>query len=318
MATSYHYPSELFELLVDAIPRLIRTKQGVLQLFWSAGVNRSVTDDLGTQLRADRDSVSKFHIVRTLLTRLNEAGDGCIRERRELLKRVCEFEAFSTCWPEDQLTAKGLVAEIRDLVEKHDFFRKLQQKRETELREHREKEREKSDNLRKRKAGLESIRQDFYSLFALSDAQKRGRKLEGVLGRFFAAHDMLVREPFALVDPLSHTIVEQVDGVVELDSHLYLVEMKWLKDRVDVVDVTRHINRVYTRPDCRGLFISHSGYTAAAVNACKESLKDTPIILSTLQEFVKLMEREGDAQEFLREKTRRLFLDKNPFVEMLD
>ena len=318
MATSYHYPSELFELLVDAIPRLVKTKQGVLQFFWSAGVNHSATADIEVQLRADRDSVSKFHIVRTLLTQLNEAGDGCIRERRELLKRVCEFEAFSTGWPKDQLTAKGLVAEIRDLVDKHDFFRKLQQKRETELREHREKEREKSDNLRKRNAELENIRQDFYSLFTSSDPRKRGKQLEEVLGRFFAAHGILVREPFALIDGCSGKINEQVDGVVEFDGHLYLVEMKWLTERVDVVDVSRHINRVITRADCRGLFISYSGYTRAAINACRDMMRDAPIVLSTLQEFVALMERAGSVQDFLKEKSHRLIIDKDPFVEILD
>ena len=66
--------------------------------------------DLEAQLAADRESISKFHIVRTALTRVNEAGEAGLRERREVLKRVVEYEDFSTCWPEDRLEAQGLVA----------------------------------------------------------------------------------------------------------------------------------------------------------------------------------------------------------------
>ena len=55
-------------------------------------------------------------MVRTTLTRLNERGEAALRERREILKRVTEFEDFSTCWPNDQLKAKGLVAEIRRVI----------------------------------------------------------------------------------------------------------------------------------------------------------------------------------------------------------
>ena len=317
MTTPYHFPSELFELLVETIPRLVRSKRAVLELFWASGMNRSVTEDIESQLRTDRESISKFYIVRNLLTALNEAGDPALGERRELLKRVCEFEAFSTCWPEDQLKAKGLVAEVRDQVERHDFFRRLQRQRDSELREHRQKEREKSDGIRQRNEDLTNLRHDFYALFGLADPHQRGKELETILGRFFSAHEILVREPFALVDEFSGKINEQIDGVVEIDGHLYLVEMKWLKDPVDVVDMSRHINRVLTRVDCRGIFISYSGYTSSAVSACKEAMRDAPIILCTLEEFVMLMEHSGDVQDFLREKVRALIVDKNPYRKMV-
>jgi hypothetical protein len=36
--SSYHYPPELIELLTDAIPSLVKSKQAVTDLFVGAGV----------------------------------------------------------------------------------------------------------------------------------------------------------------------------------------------------------------------------------------------------------------------------------------
>ena len=92
---TYHYPPELLQLLIDTIPRLCKSKQDVFAFLRGAGIDRSMISDLGAQLAADRESISKFHIVRTVLTRLNEAGETALRERREVLKRVVEYEDFS-------------------------------------------------------------------------------------------------------------------------------------------------------------------------------------------------------------------------------
>jgi len=51
-------------------------------------------------------------MCRKILERINADSEKHLRERREILKRITEFAAFSTCWESDQLKAKGLVAEI--------------------------------------------------------------------------------------------------------------------------------------------------------------------------------------------------------------
>lgn len=81
---TYHYPSELFELLVDTIPRLFKGKQSVLSFFWGCGVARTYTVDIETQIASDRDNIYKAQIVRTVLQRLNEDGEEALRERREI------------------------------------------------------------------------------------------------------------------------------------------------------------------------------------------------------------------------------------------
>jgi restriction system protein len=310
---TYHYPPELFQLLVDTIPRLCRAKKDVVLFFRGAGVERRMYQDLEQQLSLDRSSVNKFEITRKVLSRLNEAGESSLRERREVLKRVVEFEDFSTCWPNEQLEAKGLVAQIQKVINRKDSFTRMRQEREAELSKHRaEKEREAEVRQRKR-AELESVKQDFYGLFSNIDPHQRGKLLEGVLNRLFAAAGILVREAFTRVAVPGEGVVEQVDGVIELDGEIYLIEMKWHKDQIGVSEVSPHLVRVFNRGFSRGIFISYTTYTPGAIETCKESLGKMVIVLCTLDELVNILERESDVREFLRAKVRGSVVDKEPY-----
>src|SRR6185369_8180627 len=69
---------------------------------------------------------NKFAIARTVLTKLNEDGESALGVRREVLKRVVEFEDFSACWSGDQLEVQGLVHRIRHIVGVKDSFPRMQ------------------------------------------------------------------------------------------------------------------------------------------------------------------------------------------------
>ena len=127
---TFHYPPDLFELLVETIPILNRSKKSVLLFFRGAGVADNLFKDISDKLDADRDSINKYEICRTILTRINEKTDTFIRERRELIKRVVEFESFTNCWETDQYKAKGLVSEIRNIVNVKDTFTRMKQEKE--------------------------------------------------------------------------------------------------------------------------------------------------------------------------------------------
>ena len=317
MDTHYHYPPELFQLLVDTIPRLCRSKRDVLLFFRGAGTKRSTISDLEEQVRNDPDSVNKFSIVRTVISRLNEAGDATLGVRREVLKRVVEVDDFSTCWPGDRLEAEGLVARIRSVVNVKDSFTRMHQEREAETRKNFEDKRRETEALKQQQENIAAIRKDFNRLFAMDDAHKRGKLLEGVLNRLFEADGILVRESFTRVAEPGHGIIEQIDGVVELDGHIYLAEMKWLAKPIGVEDVSQHLVRVYSRSESRGIFISYSEYTAPAIDMCKESLSKMVLVLCTLQEFVMLLENDMRLKEFMRAKIQGSIIDKKPYTKVL-
>ena len=239
---THHYPPELFQLLIGTIPRLFRSKRDVLLFFRGAGVEHSIVSDIEVRLDNDSDSINKFDIVRTVLTRLNDDGEKALRERREILKRVVEFEDFSTCWPDDRLAAQGLVSRIRTVVDVKDSFTKMRQEREAEVRKHREATRNEEEKIRQKRETLAAIRNDFYHLFAMDDdPHGRGLRLEKVLNRLFEANGILVRESFRRISEQGQGAIEQVDGVIEIDGHIYLVEMKWLNKPVGVEDVSQHL-----------------------------------------------------------------------------
>jgi len=314
---TFHYPPELLNLLIDTIPRLNRSKKDLFLFFRGAGVSDVLMRRTHDQWRQAPDSINKFDITRQILTALNERGESGLRERREVLKRVVEFDSFSSCWEGDVLKAKGLVAEIQSVVNVKDSFTRMRQEREKERQEHVAHRQAKIEKRLQQARERERIKADLVALFAESDANKRGTALEGVLNRLFQSHGVLIREAFKRVGNAGEGVVEQIDGVIELDGHIYLVEMKWWEKALGVPEVSQHLVRVYHRDAARGILISHSGFTGPAIATCREALVQGVFVLATLQELVLLMEHDGSISEWLRQKVRAAITDKEPLVQSL-
>ena len=315
---TFQYPPDLFNLLVDAIPLLNRSKQDVLLFFRGAGVGEHLLADLRDRLRRDAQGINKFQIARTVLERLNTGGDAALRERREVLRRVVEFTNYDSCWPNDQLKAKGLVASIRDIVNEKDSFTRMNQAREQERRERLAAiERDKAAREAMR-AKVDAAKQELYSLFEASlMPHQRGRKLEPALNGLFSAFGIAVRESFHLVGEPGEGIIEQVDGVVELKAALYFVEMKWYKDRVGKAQISDHLVRLMGRAEARGLIISASDFTGPAVHTSREFLQHKVVVLCHLQEIVSVLDYHHDLSDFLNQKIEAAIIHKNPYFKPL-
>jgi restriction system protein len=316
----FHYPPELLQLLKDTIPLLCRSKKDVLVFFRGAGVDDGLVNDLRHRVDTDRQNISKFEIARVTLERLSEGHQTRLRELREVVRRVVEYEDFSTCWPEDVLKAKGLVSEVRRVVEVKDSFTRIRQEKEAEANARRSAADQKAKVLEERRQITESVRKDFFGLFALEDAVKRGKALESVLNRLFAAHGMLVREAFTVKGHCGEGIVEQIDGVVEIDSYLYLVEMKWWNKPLGQAEIAPHLVRVYGRgSQARGIFISYTNFTEPAISTCRDAIAGGAIVvLCKLQELVDILIKYEDGvklEDVLKNKINAAILDRQPFQE---
>ncbi len=317
-AIIFHFPPELMNLLVQAIPRLFRSKKDVLLFFHGAGVESAMLKDLALRVRQDRDSITKYDIVRTVLTRLNDAGESALRARREVLKRVVEFEDFSTCYADDQLTAQGLAANIRDLVNAKDTITRINLERERERDAARQRRREEQEAeyqaIKERKDELASILSELNALCRESNPQRRGKALESVLNRLFKQQGILIREAFTLSGIHGEGVIEQIDGVIELDGMVFLVEMKWWHEALGRNDVATHLVSVYSRGDVGGIYISASGYTNPAINDFREALREKVVILCELREIIRLLEQEANLTELLRSKIRAAKVEKQPYL----
>ncbi|MCY4509522.1 MAG: restriction endonuclease [Acidobacteria bacterium] len=316
---TFHYPPELFNLLVDAVPLLNKTKKDLLLFFTGAGVADDILDDLRRRLRADPKNINKFEITRTVLRRLNERGETTLRARRNVLRRVVEFTNFDACWPDDQLKAKGAVAGVRDIVNQKDSFTRMNLAREAERQARLAIAEKDRSARRKRKDKIDEAQRTLYALFSTRlTPQQRGKQLETALNRLFHAFDIAVHEAFHLVGDQGEGIVEQVDGVIELKGTLYFVEMKWHKEPVGKAQVAEHLVRLMGRDQARGLFISASDFTDPAIHVSREFLQQKVVALCHLQELVFVLDQQHDLPAFLNDKVQAAIIHKNPYFKPFD
>jgi hypothetical protein len=314
MDISFHYPPELLQMLIDTLPKLCKSKSDLLLFFRGAGVSNMDLAPCQELLRSNKTAFNKYHVSRELLTKLNEQGERSLRVRRELLKRVVEFDDFSVCWENDRAAARGLVAQIRDLINVKDSFTRMRNEKDAEKRLRTEQQQAAVAEQSARKARRDKVKNDLYGLFGEPDAHKRGKALEGVLNDLFACHDVLVRQSFTIRGNCSEGVIEQIDGLIELAGHSYLVEMKWWNTPLGVNEVAPHLVRVFGRGgQARGLFVSYTAFTAPAITECRNALAGgAVIVLATLQEIVALLERDGDLQSWLKRKVDAAIVDKDP------
>ncbi len=318
MADEYHYPPDLLELLVDALARLNKGKKGVVIFLRGAGVDEADLAAVEEIVRTSPASINKFEIARQVLVKVNARGDSGLRPRREIIKRVVEFEDFSSCWPEDQLKARGLVAAVREAVNKKDSFTRMHQEREAERAEVVARQRADQAAAAEKRAKIDSVNGRLSALFGMDDRpHERGKLLEAVLNDLFRAYGIHVREDFRRKNPDTSTVVEQIDGVIELDGVIHLVEMKWLSNPVGVGEFLPHLSRLFLRANANGIFISSSGYTDAVVKECTTALAQKTMILCSLHELVMLLQRQGDLISFLKRKSQAAIVDKNPYLQIL-
>ncbi len=314
----FHYPPDLFELLVQTIPLLNKGKKTLLLFFKGAGIAEELYSDLNQKVILDKNNISKFEIARTILERINISSEKFLRERREIIKRVTTFESFDACWPEDQLKAKGLVSEVQKLVNIKDSFTRINQERINEQKKKSEDYLNQTQAVENLKSDREEIKKDLFSLFSEVNKQKRGKLLESVLNRFFKTYQVLVQENFTRIGEHGEGILEQIDGIIEMDSKLFFVEMKWTQNPISHSDVNTHLRRIFTRPNAHGIIISSAGYTPSGIEAAKEGLiQKALLILFDLEEFVKIIDSEIDFKKYLKDKIDSTIKNKNPFIKLI-
>lgn len=209
---SYHYPPEVLRLLVNVIPKLCMPKNDSLSFFRGARAKTSILKPYEDLLAKDRNSFKMYPVTRELLAELNEQGDKALSARREIIKRVIEIEDFSICYDTQRDAARGLVYQLREMVDKKDSSTKMRiEKDEEKLKYIREKEAAIQLEQKKKKERINKVHSDLSSLITDKDPHKRGKALEKVLNELFACYEISIRKSFTISGENSEGIVEQID-----------------------------------------------------------------------------------------------------------
>lgn len=313
-STTWHYPPDLMAMMIDTVPLLVRSKRDLLAFFKGAGVPDAVLAPMRAKLAADRESVNIFDIARHVLHGANEmSGDGGLQVRREIVKRVTQFTAFDKCYENNAMKARGGVKQISDFVRDRDTVTRLHDELERERSKNMAAANRKTEEEAQKRHNREEIARDLAVLFAPSNPQLRGKQLESVLNRLFRLDGVLVLEDFKRVSPSGNGIIEQIDGVIQIDGQMYLVEMKWWNEPLGVADVSDHMIRVFSRAQSRGIFIVYPGYTSTAIQRVREQLGRAPFVLCELEEVVHVLDTHTSIPEWLRPKISGAIAELNPF-----
>lgn len=313
MAISYHFPPDLFNLLVEAIPKINKTKKDLLSFFKNVGTPSNLLTKYYDIVRSNPKLISKKDITREVLECLNSNDNNeYLGIRRKLLQRVIDFTAFNTCYESDIDSAKARISDIKQLVSLKDSVTKQEQFLAHERQEKIKARQEHLNRITTSKTEFETIVNNFNQLFAISNPQIRGKSLESVLNDLFSFFKIGIKEAFCIADEETGKIYEQIDGVAELNSYLTLIEMKWEKSPIGVDKVSRFMTRIFLRNNVDGIIISCSSFTDTSLSVVKEGLSQKSVALVDLQDIYKILTLKKDLPTYFLALMREVKLYKNP------
>jgi hypothetical protein len=108
---------------------------------------------------------------------------------------------------------------------------------------------------------LDKLREEFLTLHTTRNRQDAGLRLEQLLARLFDVFGLMPTQGFRVFG-------EQIDGALQLEGAVYLLEAKWTAGKTDEAALLVFRGKIEGKSQfTRGLFISVSGYTEEALQA---------------------------------------------------
>jgi hypothetical protein len=314
LTESYQFRPDVFTAVVDAIALIRNSKRDIVTFFRGAGLEHPQMREYERQIQIDRGALRKTEMAYTLLKIVNEIStDDGLKIRREILKAVVDFNNFEAVFPDKTLAAKGAVVKVRELVNEKDAFTRMQLERESERSKWLAQKGAEQELERRKKLRHDDIKRRLYALFTMEDEYERGRLFEVLLNDWCAHEGILVKESFRITGDKDRRTIEQIDGLIEIGGHLYVVEIKWWKSNLGPKDIAQHVMRVFTRGDARGLFIANPGYTDAAIQDVRRALTQKVIVLGTTEELYNIMARDHSLSQWIGDKANAAIGERNPF-----
>lgn len=146
---------------------------------------------------------------------------------------------------------------------------------------------------------LDGLLERFNHLTAKTDRQAAGIEFELLLSDLFQAFDLAPEEPFRVAG-------EQMDGAFKLDGEFYLLEAKWVAERVGSKELYAFREKISGKSDfTRGAFISVSGFTSEALEAIVRGKVPKFLMLDGAHIF-RVLSGGARLDELLRESVRAL------------
>ena len=140
------------------------------------------------------------------------------------------------------------------------------------------------------------------------EARARGYAFEKYLKVLFDTFHLSARAPFTLVG-------EQIDGSFQLGHETYLLEAKWQKDPIGVLELHGFHGKVEQKASwTRGLFVSFGGFTDVGLQAFGRAAKR--VICMEGQDIFEALDRNIPIDTVLERKVRHAAETGLPFAPL--
>jgi hypothetical protein len=246
----------------DALAECFNYHNALDSFIIRSGISFSTLSE--ARVRADRrkgayQKAPKRFVVQELINILSVNKDGDI-----LLSRIIT-SLINGNFPDATIKANNAIKNLNSIIQKN-------------KKERRDKIEEEKINLQRQESSLfnaqhreclsfqkkrDSLRDEFLSLCGECNHQQRGYLLEKFLHKLFEVERLDPKASFKIVG-------EQIDGSFIWNSHVHLVEAKWVSSPVAGAEFGAFIYKLSGKTmDTHGLYIAINGYSPEAVSGLK-------------------------------------------------
>ena len=153
----------------------------------------------------------------------------------------------------------------------------------------------------------EQLRDELNALWDM-EARPRGYAFEKYLKALFDTFHLSARAPFTLVG-------EQIDGSFQLGHATYLLEAKWQRDPIGVLELHGFHGKVEQKASwTRGLFVSFGGFTEVGLQAFGQAAKR--VICMEGRDIYEALDRNIPIDTVLERKVRYAAETGFPFAPL--
>jgi hypothetical protein len=295
-------PADISNLLAVTVRDVIWYKDGVYTYLKDCGVPKPIL----AEVNRIKNETSTIKIVRLVLEQLSDRGDEGNAAAKKMLTRMYYWNDLHTVPAERRDAAVESLKALRQAYKRYEAQAKFQQE-EQEKKMHTERV-DRRQMSRLDHATLQSFRDEFDGVHAISSPNERGNRFQDLMNRIFKYYCEESKGDFDRKG-------EQIDGLFYFEKHWWYVEIRWRKDKANAADVSvlRDRARDAFGGDTKALFISFNGFS----DDCLASIAgkgDERVILMDGYELRCVLDCQIAFDVLLAEKQADIVQNKRPFV----
>lgn len=265
-----------------------------------------VTCGVSTALAKKYKSEYKIINAKNVILELNDLPVN--KKNQILMSMVTNFYYMETFSPriENKRLAQKTINDLRNMVKKYGIIHKENSYNEYHIIQQDKKINKKIEKQEK----ILELRQRFYSQFSNSNPQSRGYELEKIIEELFDVNEISYKGAFR-----NEANTQQIDGYFELDGFSYLIEAKWVKNKINSESIASFKHKVESKLEStRGVFISINGFREEVLR--EYSFSSFNIIFINGEELTHVFEGRVELVELIKYKIQQASSVGNPNADI--